>query len=580
MPPAAPAQKPPSPQQLAILDYLQNDSGHVVIHATAGAGKTTTLVQIAWAQPSGTRCLFLAFARDAAHELQHRLGASAVARTVHSLGREVLGRDLQKRNLPLNKPQAHKYLQLSRQLLQRHAPELATTANSHYLNDLAGLVRLNLSDATDETRLLALATSYDLWPPLPDTAGRLHRLLPDLIRLGSEIGLQGTVDFTDMIYLPSTGNLTLPAFDLVCVDEAQDYSPAALELTLRLSGQGARLVFVGDPRQTIFGFAGASSNAMELITRRTTARILPLAVSYRCPRLHVELASRLAPEMQAASGAAAGSIQVVPDADLEACVRPGDLILCRVNAPLLAACLRIIRLGLPCTIRGVDLAGRLLKLADDVLGNDPGNYEQKLTRSQRAAEVRLQQLLPERGQAAPVQAQLSDELACLRQLCRDLAAGSAVSRTGRRKASPLKQQLERSSLDERIGSLFTPQPNSVVLSTIHRAKGQEADRVLLLYPELLPAPYARSDEAIRAEACIQFVALTRARQELIFVEQPESAAGGGSAAAFAPTPEGAENSERDTVISNWQQILAAARSGRRHRRQHVRHARHRQQTVR
>lgn len=54
--------------------------------------------------------------------------------------------------------------------------------------------------------------------------------------------------------------------------------------------------------------------------------------------------------------------------------------------------------------------------------------------------------------------------------------------------------------------------------TIHKAKGLEADNVFLLYPEKMPALFMRSEADARAEACAQFVALTRARKRLYFVE--------------------------------------------------------------
>jgi DNA helicase-2/ATP-dependent DNA helicase PcrA len=551
--PASGSEYAPSPQQQAILAHLNRSSGHLVIHATAGAGKTTTLVQIALSQPPGTRSLFLAFARDAAAELQTRLGESARARTVHSLGREILSRELlARRNAPLRKPDPGKYRQLVRTLLRQLAPELQGADHEHYLTDLCNLVRLSLTDPADASALADIAAAHDLWPPLPAVTTSLHRLVPAIITKGIELGLQGMVDFTDMVYLPSACQLALPAFDLVCVDEAQDYSPAALELTLRLAEHGARLVFVGDPRQTIFGFAGASSAAMEQITERTHASVLPLAVSYRCPRLHVELASRIAPEMKAAPGAPAGSVTVIGDAELEKWVQRSDLVLCRLNAPLLAACLRVARLGLPCMIRGVDLAARLLLLSEKALGGKPKDFERQLLRYGRAEEARLARQLPGRGEAAPLQARLHDELACLGHLCRDLAT---------------RNELAHNTLVRRIESIFSEQSDSVIFSTIHRAKGQEADRVLLLYPELLPAPYARSSEALRAEACIQFVALTRARKDLVLVEQAVPA-GQAPAEMVEPPPQSAADadySERDRIIGTWNQILLAARSGRRHR---------------
>ena len=75
-------------------------------------------------------------------------------------------------------------------------------------------------------------------------------------------------------------------------------------------------------------------------------------------------------------------------------------------------------------------------------------------------------------------------------------------------------------LNTLIKATFAEESDAVVFSTIHRAKGQEARRVVILYPELMPASYARTSEAAQGEACVMFVALTRAKQDLVFVQQP------------------------------------------------------------
>jgi DNA helicase II / ATP-dependent DNA helicase PcrA len=80
------------------------------------------------------------------------------------------------------------------------------------------------------------------------------------------------------------------------------------------------------------------------------------------------------------------------------------------------------------------------------------------------------------------------------------------------------------ALEERIARTFKEDETAgVVLSTVHRAKGREANRVLILYPELMPGAYAKTPEAIRGEECVQFVALTRSKRDLVFVEAPPRA---------------------------------------------------------
>ncbi|HEU4327629.1 MAG TPA: 3'-5' exonuclease, partial [Roseiflexaceae bacterium] len=62
---------------------------------------------------------------------------------------------------------------------------------------------------------------------------------------------------------------------------------------------------------------------------------------------------------------------------------------------------------------------------------------------------------------------------------------------------------------------------AVTLSTIHRAKGLEADRVFLLHPERVPLRWENQQAwELEQEMNLRYVALTRAKQALFFVEEP------------------------------------------------------------
>jgi superfamily I DNA/RNA helicase len=54
------------------------------------------------------------------------------------------------------------------------------------------------------------------------------------------------------------------------------------------------------------------------------------------------------------------------------------------------------------------------------------------------------------------------------------------------------------------------------LSTIHKAKGAEAPRVVVLDPRRMPSKAARVDWEIQQERNLAYVAYTRAREELLF----------------------------------------------------------------
>ena len=56
----------------------------------------------------------------------------------------------------------------------------------------------------------------------------------------------------------------------------------------------------------------------------------------------------------------------------------------------------------------------------------------------------------------------------------------------------------------------------VLLSSVHRAKGREAEHVVILEPDLLPHAMARTDEAVQQELNLAYVAATRSKHRLTF----------------------------------------------------------------
>jgi DNA helicase-2/ATP-dependent DNA helicase PcrA len=521
----------PSRFQDRIIEFVREERGNGVILATAGAGKTSTLVQVAACLPRGSRSCFLAFGRDAASELARRLPPGTTAMTVHSLGRATLRHALTRRGVELRRVDRGKYRRLVLASALQPGQDAATAGSGRtvdadgveYADRLCRLARLCLTEAGDRSELRRLALRFGLVPPADSAAeARAHDLVPEVLRKGlGEARQLGLTDFTDMLWLPVELGLEPPRFDFVCVDEAQDYSALALAFTLRLvdPAAGGRLLFVGDPRQSVYGFAGAASDALERIVAAARARVLPLSISYRCPLRHVELARLMAPEIEAKPDAPAGRVFWITDAVLDRWAREGDLILCRANAPLVATCLRLARAGRRAFVLGRDLARQLGHLAGRALPPGVADADRRLAEFAAAEASRLGMALAGRPGAESAVSERLDLMECLRFLAKD--------GHGRDDAGGLAARIERA---------FASRDDAIVLSTIHRAKGKEADRVFILYPELMPAPYARTAEALRGEASVQFVALTRARRDLIFVSEP---------AAFRDRSSGAAVRERD-----------------------------------
>ena len=430
---------------------------------------------------------------------------------MHSLGRSTLAGSLRGDGVALGNVSEAKYAKLIKNALNDvrrgfAGPKQGFELCDEYLTQLVRFARLNYTDTKVEDEVRDLAIRYNLVPPESvELEDEMHRRLREILRTGVELAQQGVIDYTDMIYVPYVLNIEPPQYDFVFVDEAQDYSALALKLTLRLVGAHGRLLFVGDPRQSVFGFAGADTDALDRIVREANASILPLSISYRCPKKHVRLAQILAPEIETHSAAREGRIFWISESAFPSWVRESDMVLCRANAPLVRACLRLVQSGRRAFVAGQDIGRQILRLAKKVFRRGFDNYEQKLADLAAQEEARLRNVLKDKPQVDAVVAQRLDIIEALRHFVQELET---------------EEMLTLEGLNDLVEATFSDQGDAIELSTVHRAKGKEADRVFLLYPELMPASYAKTPEAVRGEACVQFVALTRAKQDLVFVESP------------------------------------------------------------
>jgi superfamily I DNA/RNA helicase/Zn-dependent peptidase ImmA (M78 family) len=89
----------------------------------------------------------------------------------------------------------------------------------------------------------------------------------------------------------------------VLVDEYQDVNRASTRMLKAIAGDGQRLWVVGDARQSIYRFRGASSANMAAFGEEyPNARAEPLTVNYRSTTEIVELVVSLAPSMGASQG--------------------------------------------------------------------------------------------------------------------------------------------------------------------------------------------------------------------------------------------------------------------------------------
>ena len=501
----------PSAFQAAIYDHVRAMSDSLVIEATAGAGKTTVLVEIARLLPADIDAVFLAFNRHTAAQLKDKLPTPTRSRTVHSLGFATLAR----RAGSLPQPDRRKYSALVKEAvgrLLRDSFHDEYDGAVRYLSGLVHFAKVRFIDPGSFQQIADLADRYALLPPGDaGLQGALHAQLPKVLSKGVSLAVAGTsLDYTDMLYAPLVAGLTPPHFDFVAVDEAQDLNPLQVEFILKLARPSGRYVFVGDPFQAIYSFAGASQDVMSSLVSRTSAATLPLSVSYRCPRRHVQLARSISPDIRAAPDAPEGSITFLGDGDLLGRLRAKDLVLCRTNAPLFRLALDLLKVGKPAVMLGRDVAAQIEQILDNALGGSLAGWGQRLDAFEQVEGERIARRIRDPYASKRALHQLSDLVACARHLV------LAAERAGATAKDAAVAYMRR---------LFEGRHGVITLATVHRAKGKEAARVFILYPDLMPASFARTPEDRAAEDFVRFVALTRAKHSLFFVTSEGEAAG-------------------------------------------------------
>ncbi len=236
---------------------------------------------------------------------------------------------------------------------------------------------------------------------------------------------------------------------------------------------------------------------------KTSRSIVPVAIS-RCPTSHIELANEIYPGIEARPGAPQGIVRNIDEEDIIQHVSDGDLIVCRTNAPLVPVCFGLIRAGIPARIRGTDIGKNLISILHQ-LEEMPGFQMIRL-------ETYLQKYLDEQRELR--QGMEPEDL--------EMAMANVKDRTNTILAIyQATRPRTISDLGREIAMIFSDQRAKVWLSSVHKAKGLEAERVVVLHPHLMPHPNAKKSWEREQEMNLKYVALTRAKHALTFAHGDE-----------------------------------------------------------
>lgn len=500
----------PSPQQQGFFDWVEGGSGSCVLEAVAGAGKTTTLIH-AVSKMKG-QAFFGAYNKKIAEEIKEKLISSGADSkrvrpgTMHSAGfsniryrNPNIKVDDNKESKIWDKVVLSEHNEETRKVLEDTRSAVLQTVSMVKQRAIGVVCALD-----DYSKWVETVTHFGIDLSLPESVTvdelieKSMRVLKESISQNSEV-----ISFDDMIYAPLIDRARIYQLDWVLIDEAQDTNPARRELASRMLKRGGRLVAIGDRAQALYSFTGADVNSLDLIAGKFNCTRLPLTVSYRCPKKVVARARHFVDHIESHPSAPEGIVRSIDKSKLmEQNLQPEDAILCRFNKPLVDLALKLAANGVPCRIEGRDIGKGLVAMINKMKCQTISAMIPKL----HQWSDREQKKLLAKNRRAMADA-LSDRVESIVSIATNLAE---------------KNHNSTEELNTLINEMFGDSDNDnrkrLTLSSVHKSKGREWNRVFIYGPnEFMPAKNIKMEWEHQVEKFIQYVAVTRAKHELVDV---------------------------------------------------------------
>lgn len=483
----------PTKEQEDIYAAVKSGEESLLVQAGPGCGKTSTALYTMEAGRPGYR-MALAFNKTIATEMAHRAPSSVTVQTSHASGLAMLKSRFRSQVNPRSpwskESKAYK-------VIQRVFP----SKFSDKFGEIAAMMTRGMDQlgyGADEEA----GTSPSEWVEIlldstfennerTQIAERLPRALDEYCQETA------TVSFADMLILPLRYNLE-PHFPQtqLWVDEFQDWSPTQIALAAKHVGPHTLVYGFGDDFQSIYAFRGADIHAGRRFMEAFNCKTMPLTQSFRCPQAVIELAKRRNPNLRARLDAPMGVIRHLDDKIKWTDITPDPtdtMVICRYNGPLFSVGLRFLAEGHPVRVSS-NLPNALKQIIRSLKTDDMTLFKERL-------EEWFSSQLEFAGENTGLQGQVAEKY------------GALVSLFTHSDSVPdMLANIDR----------LTRGSEGPLLSTVHKAKGLEAQRVILLESRALLPPgqvdprYADDQVGLEQEWNCWFVAVTRSKHDLYF----------------------------------------------------------------
>lgn len=519
-----------SKYQQDIIKAFRETEDNLFISARAGTGKTFLLLELV--KYIDTYSVFLAFNKSIQQEISSKItNPKFKTYTFNGIGYQILLKNMEEKypkvKITLDNFKTQKIVKpLIDKFIKR---KLSWDEKSDYIEEIGTLWELckcTLTNIEDEDAVFSLIEKHWLFEHFsePDNICEiLQEIKKENLRMLFE---EGIINFSDQLYITvneiKDKNWTVPPYLLfynILVDEAQDTNRCQQVLIFFLKRKGARCIFVGDKFQAIYEFSGADAHAYETIKTMHKCEEFLLPINYRCGRTHLNLVNNRWKEIgiEAAPDAIEGNIKRIQVDALFKMVKEGDFILSRKNSDLIDIALRLLKESKSIYIKDKEIVNKTIKFVkrhskkSETINDLKSQieFEQRKNKKQKdklEEQLRKGEIAQEEFDAHDFNAGYLDILECVVFLIDNYIA----------------EKNHKKTIDDFLNyipkKLNTENKNGcVVCTSIHQAKGLEADNVFVLNEGREFFEFARTAEQRQQEKNLSYVALTRAKKNLYLV---------------------------------------------------------------
>ncbi len=499
-----------SEYQKAIFNEIAHGVGNMVVTAAAGSAKTTTIENCLRFIPWDKKKLFLAFNVSTVEKLKNEIKDANGTRimTFHGLGNRIL-----RENGKITEDTVIDEFKYPRYIKQ-HIDELTPYKETASLGIYKMVYMSNIISLTHYARYYMAMRVKDI-----QEVANIYGVAPvrDEFEVVRQVLIWGeehtdSIDNTDMIWLPNILNLATKRyqFDFIFVDEAQDTTLAHQQMVDKCFKRGCRFIAVGDPKQQINVECGATEKAIENYENRPNTKKLKLPISYRCPKKIIDLAKEYSKEITAAPDAPDGEIRYDVSPNL---AKPGDMVLCRIISKLIEQYMSYLRNNKKAYLKGSD-AVRSTYL--DIISSVKAKRIDARCITTTGLVPQLYKLYFDRLKSIQERFNIEESDAIYHEEALNLYDNIEAIKV-------LSEGLDTvEELIEKINIIFSGDENdAIILSTVHKAKGMEADNIFILCPSLIPSRLAQKKWEVQAEENLAYVAVTRAKKTLNYIKEDE-----------------------------------------------------------